>query len=336
MQGAAAQRNRCPPRHPGVRHPAPPLPAAGIPRDAGAWPGQGCALNTGSLETLWGRGSPIPASLHPCVSASLHPFIPKSLNPCIPSSLCPFIPVSLHSCIPSSLNPFIPASLHPCVPSSLRPFIPASLHPCVPAFLCSFIPSSLCPCISVSLNPCIPASLRSCIPASLHPCSPPSIHPCIPAQCQPCFPQPMPTSGTVVTEPAPPAAVGWGQWGQGWGTALAARRPCAQLCPGCCVSCAHGAAGARRAGATAGPGALCSNPGAACAQRLLRRPGAGWPLGSGGFHREAPAETPAAKLLLWVCRRSHLVLHTNAILLLCNAQGHAYGMDFLLLRNTCK
>lgn len=62
----------------------------------------------------------------------------------------------------------------------------------------------------------------------------------------------------------------------------------------------------------------------------------GLQLDSMGFNGKTPGESPEAKLLLWVYCRSHLVFYTNAIFLLCNAQGHAYGMDFLLLRNTCK
>lgn len=62
----------------------------------------------------------------------------------------------------------------------------------------------------------------------------------------------------------------------------------------------------------------------------------GLQLDSMEFNRGTPAECPEAKLLLWVYRRLHLVFYTSAIFLLCNAQGHAYGMDFLLLRNTCK
>lgn len=54
----------------------------------------------------------------------------------------------------------------------------------------------------------------------------------------------------------------------------------------------------------------------------------GFQLDSLGFNRETPVESPEAKLLLWVYCRLYLVFYTNAIFLLCNAQGHAYGMDF--------
>ena len=84
VRGAAAQGDRCHPGHPGVGHPAPPPPAAGIQWDGSAWLGQSCghcALNTGALallEALWGRGSPIPASLVGASPASPSPGPPAA------------------------------------------------------------------------------------------------------------------------------------------------------------------------------------------------------------------------------------------------------------------
>lgn len=55
----------------------PPPPAAGTSQDASVWLGQSSrhhALNTGILallEVLCGRGSPLPASTHSCIPASL-------------------------------------------------------------------------------------------------------------------------------------------------------------------------------------------------------------------------------------------------------------------------
>lgn len=160
----------------------------------------------------------------------------------------------------------------------------------------------------------------------------PSLHPCISASLLTASPD-SPSPGTPVAPPAQSRAVllPWarGAVGTGVGTGHPGDNASARvslppaLLRALCEAAHTGQLEPGEWTRPQGPG-ICAIRCLASVLRSLpegRRPGC--QPDSVGFSRKTPAESPKAKLLLWVYRGSHLVFYTNAIFLLCNAQGHA-------------